>query len=173
MAATLGIIRGHAGAMRVHSEPGRGTTVRMILPAVEEGPAADEPSTLSEITATKGLVLVIDDEPAVLDFLETALPHLGYDVVLAQNGEQALSIASERMDELIGVILDVTMPGMTGEQVFQELNGLAPELPVLVSSGFSADDIASRFPGKRLQGFLQKPYRLGELSEKLHQFTKV
>ena len=124
------------------------------------------------VVSEGGKVLVVDDEEAVRDFLAAALPHLGFEPVLADGGERALAIVREQGAQLTGVILDVTMPGMSGEQVYTELRRLDGDLPVLVSSGFSGDDIASRFPGKGLAGFIQKPYRLSELSEKLALFTE-
>jgi CheY-like chemotaxis protein len=115
---------------------------------------------------------VVDDEEAVRDFLDTALPHMGYEALLASDGHEALSLYRARKDDLCGVILDVTMPNMSGEEVFRELTRISPDVRVLVSSGFSAEDISRRFPGKGLRGFIQKPYRLSELGEKLRVFSE-
>jgi signal transduction histidine kinase len=173
MAATLGIVRGHHGAMQVTSEPGQGTTIKLLLPILDgHGLEDPEPSMPPVRHGRGGLVLVVDDEEAVRDFLDTALPHMGYEALLASDGHEALSLYRARKDDLCGVILDVTMPNMSGEEVFRELTRISPDVRVLVSSGFSAEDISRRFPGKGLRGFIQKPYRLSELGEKLRVFSE-
>ncbi len=168
LAAALGIVRGHKGAIRVYSELGKGTSVKVLFPAagasfvpVERPP----PSPLPEgHTAT---ILVVDDEEAVRGMAAAALRHAGYKVLLAADGPEALEIFHVRSNEIDLVLLDMTMPHMTGEETFRALRRMKPEVRVLLSSGYNEIDATSRFVGKGLAGFLQKPYRARDLIEQV------
>ena len=171
LAATQGIVRGHEGALMARSEVGRGTTVKLLLPRAE-AVAVEEVQPAATTGRGQGVILVVDDEVAVRDLLEAALPHFGYIPLLADGGAQALAIWRDRGDTIDGVILDLTMPGMSGKEVFAELRRLDPEVRVLLSSGFTEQDTTSRFVGKGLAGFLQKPYRLEDLGRCLELFKR-
>ncbi len=158
LAAALGIVRGHHGAIRVYSEPGRGTTVRVLLPAGHVAEATESRPRLDAET-----VLVIDDEPAVRDFARAVLEFHGYHVLEAEGGRDAVSLFSAHRDRVGLVLLDLTMPGMDGEETFHELRALKPSVRVLLSSGYNEQQDTSRFTGLGLAGFLRKPYRAEHL----------
>jgi CheY-like chemotaxis protein len=171
LAAVLGIVRGHRGAVKVYSEPGRGTTFKILLPALAAGAAAAHRDTRvrSQWTAPAGAVLVVDDEEAVRNIGSRALGRVGFTVHLAADGREALDIFREKQDEILCVVLDMTMPHMDGEETFRELRRIRQDVRVILSSGYTEQDITNRFMGKGLAGFIQKPYRPGELVELIRQ----
>jgi len=168
LSATLGIVRGHNGALRVASAPGRGTRMRLILPAIDAPPliSTEAPNIAWE---GQGLILVIDDEPEILELLSEALPMLGFDVITAEDGATGLQRFQEHSDSIRAVILDLTMPSMPGEDVFAQLSRLHPNPRVLFSSGYSESSTKVGFTDNSAVGFLQKPYRLATLREKLEE----
>lgn len=167
MSAVLGIVRGHKGAIRVYSEPGQGTTFRALFPALDV--LDEEKNSRKEIVSSSwhgsGRVLLVDDEETVLAVAGRMLERFGYDVVTAHDGYEALAAYAEYNGDFVFVLIDLTMPRMNGEEAFRELRRLNPDLPVIISSGYSEHEIAPRFAGKRLAGFIQKPYRLAALQE--------
>jgi PAS domain S-box-containing protein len=171
MAAVLGIIRGHKGAITVDSKPDQGTTFRVFLPADHcvTGPAPDQtapPTPLSD----SGIILVVDDEEMILALEKETLEKLGYRVLTAPDGQTALQVFSQyQCGEIACVILDLTMPGLDGIQTFCILRQIDPSIPVLISSGFSEQEAALRVGGERPAGFIQKPYRLADLRRKLQE----
>ena len=166
LAAVSGIVRGHKGAIKVYSTEGQGTTFKVLLPASEAAPGAAEevPETAIRVG---GLVLVVDDEAHVRVVARSMLEHLGYDVLEAEDGYEALDLFRARGAEIACVLLDMTMPQMSGEQVFRSLRGLRDDVPVLLSSGYNEVEATGRFAGKGLAGFLQKPYTLAQLTDAL------
>ena len=166
LAAALGIVRGHKGSVRVYSEPGEGTCIQILLPAASGAfaPASSEaPAGGGGAAGRRATVLVVDDEPAVRGFVKAALAHGGLDVVLAEDGVQAVELLQDPALEVDVVLLDMTMPRMDGVETFRAIRGLRPGLPVVLSSGYNQQDATSRFVGKGLAGFLQKPYRTQDL----------
>lgn len=169
MSAVLGIVRGHKGAIRIYSEQGQGTTFRVLFPAIDI--LEEEIKTISgdhdavNIYQGSGQVLLVDDEEAVLAVAGRMLQVFGYTVVNAKDGCEALEKYSEHDGDFVFVLIDLTMPRMNGEEVFRELRRRNPDLPVIISSGYSENEIAPRFAGKKLAGFIQKPYRLASLHE--------
>jgi CheY-like chemotaxis protein len=160
LAAVLGIMRGHRGAIKVYSEPGRGTTFKVLFPAVDVLPApAAAPIRPGQRPTVVGTVLVVDDEPLVRDVARRVLVRAGFTVQVAADGAEALTILRERHQEFACVLLDMMMPRLTGEETFRELRQFAPALPVLLSSGYNQQDATSHFVGQGLAGFVQKPYR--------------
>jgi len=110
-----------------------------------------------------GLVLVVEDEARVLRFARDMLTALGFDVLAAEDGSGALDLLRHHRDRLTLVLLDLTLPGMTGEQFLAELERAAVAVPIVVFSGYDADDLGKRLAGRQVAGYLQKPFRLAEL----------
>ncbi|MCA9665091.1 MAG: response regulator [Myxococcales bacterium] len=170
LSATLGIVRSHGGAIRVYSELGRGTTIKILLPA-GEGDAA-EPKTLPVDPVPvlrKRRVLVVDDEPMIVNVVQQIFNTLGWDVLTASNGAEAVAKYDAHDEHIDLVLLDMTMPVMGGAEAFRELRRIDPGVRVLLTSGYNEQDTTSRFAGKGLAGFLQKPYRASAVVEKLKQ----
>jgi PAS domain S-box-containing protein len=164
MAAVLGIIRGHRGAIKVYSEPGKGTTFKVLLPAGERPAKIFNVDAVDPDWRGEGIVLLVDDEDTVCAVGSEMLKMLGFNAVTAADGCEAL----EKYKEVKGVrcvILDLTMPHMDGEQTFRELRKLNPEVKVIMSSGYNEHEINQKFAGKGLAGFIQKPYKLSTLKE--------
>ena len=164
LAACMGIVRGHRGVIKVYSEPGRGTSIKVLLPASERPAEPDhEEPVAPELGSCSGLVLVIDDDAAVRELATQALCEAGFDVVTATDGDEGVEVFRARGSEIVAVVLDMTMPRMSGEETFRELRRLRADVRVLLSSGYNEQDATNRFAGKGLAGFLQKPYRAGEI----------
>jgi PAS domain S-box-containing protein len=164
MAAVLGIVRGHKGAIKVYSEAGKGTSFKILLPA------SDRPTELFNGVATRdnwlgnGTVLLVDDEETVRGIGSEMLKELGFTAVTANDGREALEIFKNRPD-ISFVILDLTMPHVDGEQCFRELRRMNPNIKVIMSSGYNEQEVTQRFVGKGLAGFIQKPYKLSVLKD--------
>jgi len=169
LAAVLGIVRGHRGAIRVESGLGRGTTFRLLLPAtfgIEPKPLAGPTKSVAP-RGHSGRVLVVDDEDRVRLVICRSIEKAGFTVVPASSGQEALEILGERHREIAVVLLDLTMPGMDGQQVFEAVRALNAQLPVLLMSGFSESEATAKFAGQGLAGFIQKPFEISALVERL------
>jgi PAS domain S-box-containing protein len=164
MSAVLGIVRGHKGAIRVYSEPGKGSSFKILLPAADKPAEIFNGNSPVDTWQGTGVVLLVDDEETVRAIGSEMLRELGFRVVTAEDGRNAVDIFKTR-DDIEIAILDLTMPHLDGEQCFQELRRLNPELKVIMSSGFNQQEVTQRFTGKGLAGFIQKPYRLSALRD--------
>lgn len=167
-----GIISRHHGAVAVDSTPGTGTTFRVILPACAPPAALREmESTESEESALpsegRGMVLVIDDEPRVLEVTSAFLRNSGFTTLLARSGLEGVELFKARHAEIQMVLLDVTMPGMTAEQVLSGLQSIRKDVIVLLSSGYSPQEISTRFAGKGVSDFIAKPFSMKSLALKV------
>jgi len=159
LAATLGIIRGHHGAVKIYSEPGKGTTFKVLLPCLDE-PAADarKQKAADEEWHSSATVLVVDDEETARTIAKRMLGPAGLTVLTAADGCEAIEVFREHAGEIDAVLLDLTMPHMGGEETFTELRRIRPGVRVVLSSGYTEEDAVGRFAGKGLVSFIQKPY---------------
>ncbi len=164
LAAVLGIVRAHHGVMRIYSAVGQGTTFKVLFPA-HASPA--EPAAVSAREEPKGTgtVLIVDDEVYLRKAARSILEHFGFSVIEASNGEEALERYQEAPGAIAAVLLDMTMPGLSGEETFRRLRQVNPEVTVILSSGYNEIEATRRFTSKGLAGFLQKPYTAGQLGE--------
>ncbi len=170
LAAALGIVRGHRGSVRVYSEEGKGTSIKVLLPLAD--PDAVRPMAEQDGEspgAQQGIVLVVDDEQSVRQLVGAALTFEGLRVLEAEDGLVALRMLEDPALEVDLVLLDMTMPNMDGEETFRRIRQLRPTLQVILSSGYNEQDATSRFVGKGLAGFLQKPYRAQDLIDQIRE----
>jgi len=169
MSAVLGIVRGHRGGIKIYSEPGRGTTIKVLFPAREavmgSRPAERSDSLPPPGDIRGGLILLVDDEETVRAVGKQMLERLGFTVLTAADGREALEIFRQQPAKIDCVVLDLTMPHMDGEEAFRELRRIRSDVRVLLSSGYNEQDVTQRFVGKGLAGFIQKPYTLAPLQE--------
>jgi len=170
LAAVLGIIRGHQGAIKVYSEPGQGTSVKVLLPASDKSAQAEaRPAGVVEDMSDPAFVLLVDDDEMVRAVTRLALEKMGCRVITAADGVEGVDTFKEHWEELDLVILDLTMPRLSGEEVFGQLRRIKPQVRVLLSSGYNEAETTNRFAGKGLAGFIQKPYTPSELRRKLQE----
>jgi PAS domain S-box-containing protein len=167
LAALAGIVRGHGGVLRVRSLPGVGTEFRVYFPAQSAAPTAQEAANGVCQLQGQGLVLVVDDEEIVRAVARQALEARGFEVVEAQDGLEGVEAVARMGQRLRAVLLDMTMPRMGGEAAVREMRSLRPDLPILLSSGYSEQDTMARFRDAKVQGFIQKPYRPRDLVAKV------
>jgi CheY-like chemotaxis protein len=159
LAAVQGIIRAHKGAIKVYSERGKGTTFKILLPAVrgEASPPTDAPESVMKATGS-GTILVIDDDTGVRKTAAKILERAGYSAIEATNGAQGVELFRADKDFIRAVLLDLTMPGMDGEETFRQLRQIRPDVRVILMSGFNEQEAVQRFVGRGLAGFAQKPF---------------
>jgi PAS domain S-box-containing protein len=170
LAAVMGIVRGHKGAIKVRSVPGKGTTFTAMFP--ESGREPRPPVTLGgvgERRVRQGTVLVVDDEEMVRSLAEAVLADAGYTVLLASDGREAVSLFARRAREISVVLLDMTMPGMGGDEAYEEMLRIRPDVRVVLSSGYTEEESLDRVAAQGLAGFLQKPYRASTLLNKIDE----
>lgn len=167
LASSYGIIKAHGGYIDVESVPGGGTTFSIYLPATEERIEKEKKDVLSEITTGSGTILFVDDEDAILDLGRQMLAALGYNVLPAGSGEEALRVYREHQAEIDLVILDMIMPHMGGGETFDRMRQINPRAKVLLSSGYSLDGQAQEILDRGCDGFIQKPFDLKALSGRL------
>ena len=163
LAAVLGIVRGHRGAIKVYSELGKGTTIKVLFPASQRAERREETSAVRGLYEGKGTVLLVDDDESVRAVGRKMLERVGFSVVTAADGAEAIARFRERSDDIICAIVDLTMPHVDGAETFRELRRMRPGVRVILSSGYNEQDVTQRFVGKGLAGFIQKPYQLSTL----------
>jgi len=172
LAAALGIVRGHGGVIKVASTPGR-TVFELLFPcappAVPETAGSDAASDGAPQIRGREAVLVIDDEPAVRIFAQRVLERVGFTVLTAANGREGLEEFARRRQEIVAVLVDLTMPQLDGTDVWRELHSVAPDTPVLIMSGYSEHEVSARLAGTPVGGFIQKPFHSRELLARMFQ----
>ena len=165
LAAVLGIVRGHKGAIKVYSSPGKGTTFKVFFPASDAAVVRPAPEVMS--FRGEGLALVIDDDQGVREAASRLLEFFGFRVLQGVDGRHGAEVFREHASEVVVVILDMTMPEMNGEETFREIRRVRADVPVILSSGYNEIEATRRFTAKGLAGFLQKPFTPKQLTQKL------
>jgi PAS domain S-box-containing protein len=169
LSALLGILRSHGGSLKVYSEPGRGTSMQLFLPALDPGveqapePASDhQPLAL----ASRGTLLLVDDENAARAVARALANHLGFHVIEASDGAEAVAIFAQHKGEFSLVLMDLTMPHLDGREAFLKMKAMDPTVPVILTSGYNEQEALSDLVGRGVAAFLSKPYQK-------HQFERV
>ena len=167
MAAVLGIVRGHKGAIKVYSELGKGTTFKVLFPASTRSEYLHDVKPEDSHWEGSGTILLVDDEETVVALGKEMLQELGFSVVTAADGFEALNVYQENRDHIFCVVMDLTMPHMDGEQAFRELRRIDPTVKIIMTSGYNEQEVSQKFLGKGMSGFIQKPYRASTLQTAL------
>ncbi len=169
LAAVLGIVKGHNGAIDVFSEVGQGTRFRIILPIGHQDNDQARPVQGGADLEWKGAgtILLVDDEVTIRVLGRRMLERLGFSVLVATNGNEAIELFRQHSSRISCVLLDLTMPDLNGREVFEEIRRLDPGVKVILCSGFMEDNMAGNFPDGKVSGFLQKPYKLEALTSVL------
>jgi PAS domain S-box-containing protein len=170
LAMVYGIVRNHGGFLEVDSELGKGTAVRMYLPVASGGPAAEATPEEAGVEGGAGeTILVVDDEEPLCNLLRDVLTRRGYRVLVATDGHEALRLYQEHAGRVDLVILDMTMPGLSGAQTFDALRALDPHARVLLTSGYAEEQAAREVVSRGAKGFLQKPFLVSELAARVRE----
>ena len=168
LAAVLGIIRGHKGAVKVQSEEGRGTTFSIFFPVAENAVLPEQEDHFDwKSWRGSGCVLLVDDEETVRNVGRRMLERVGFKVLLAADGLEAMEIFKKRKRNLACVILDMSMPHMDGEEAFLAIRQIVADMPVILSSGYNRQSVVSDFTDSGPTGFLQKPYQVEQMVREL------
>jgi len=169
MAMVYGIVRNHGGFIDVQSEVGQGTTIRVYLPVASARTVEEKEVSSSVAEGSSELILVVDDEEPLCNLLRDVLTRRGYRVLVARSGEEAIELYQRWRDEVDLVILDMIMPGLSGQETFDAIRALDPNARVLLSSGYTQEGAAGELLRKGARGFLQKPYLITELTAKVRE----
>jgi signal transduction histidine kinase/ActR/RegA family two-component response regulator/ligand-binding sensor protein len=166
LASAYGIIKAHSGYIDVESKKGHGTTFRIYLPA--SGKEVQKVvKTAEEYIGGTETVLLVDDEAFILEVGRDLLEAMGYRVLIARDGKEGVAVYQKNRDEIDIVILDMVMPYMSGSEIYERLKEINPDIKVLLASGFSIDGEATEILDRGCNGFIQKPFRINELMEKI------
>ncbi|TET39441.1 MAG: response regulator, partial [Planctomycetota bacterium] len=173
LAAVLGIVRGHDGAIKVDTTPGKGTTIRVLFPAIEK-PSHGESGKVAKEAAwsAEGTVLVAEEEESIRLLTERMLHTLGFKTISTGVGSEVLEIFRENAGEIKAVLLDMGVPGLNFEYVLAEMQGLRGDLAVVLTSGYDRTDTVTRLTGKGRIEFIQKPYTVEDLTQTLRSLLE-
>jgi len=169
LASAYGIIKNHGGFINVYSEQGRGSTFSIYLPGSEKMEMSEERPLEGNIFTGQETILLVDDELSNIMVTKELLENLGYEVITAGSGQEAIALYMERGFEIDLVILDMVMPGMSGGRTFDSLREINPEIKVVLSSGYSINGEAQQILARGCRGFIQKPFRISDLSRKIKE----
>lgn len=169
LAMVYGIVRNHGGFLEVDSEPGKGTEVRMYLPVASGGTGTEEAEEPEVGSGAGETILVVDDEEPLCNLLRDVLTRRGYRVLVATDGDEALRVYQEHAGRIDLVILDMTMPGLSGTETFDALRALDPRARILLTSGYTEERAAREAVARGAKGFLQKPFLVSELAARVRE----
>jgi two-component system cell cycle sensor histidine kinase/response regulator CckA len=170
LATVLGIVRAHKGAIELYSEPDKGTTIKVLFPAIQQPaePLARQTSAPRDWRGN-GTILLVDDEEPVLDVGGMMLENAGFKVRTATDGREALEVFHQYQGDIVCVVLDLMMPNMDGEETLRELRRIQEDVKVVLSSGYHEQDVTKRLAETDFAGFLKKPYTSDTLIGQLRQ----
>jgi PAS domain S-box-containing protein len=169
LASAYGIIQNHGGFINVYSEKGEGSTFKIYLPASGSNVDGQESENIEDVKRGHETLLFVDDEEMIIEVGEALLLEMGYKVLIAKDGKQALELFEKHKDRIGLVILDMIMPGMNGGETFDRLKKIDPHVKVILSSGYSMNGQASEIFNRGCAGFIQKPFDVIEFSLKLRE----
>jgi len=170
LAAVYGIVRNHKGAVSVNSEPGRGSTFKVYLPLLESVATMATAERIPDVGKSaqgQGRILVVDDEELILQLATMALQGLGYQVTALKDGLETVAYYREAWRHIDLVILDMVMPGSGGGEVFAAMRQINPKVKAILMSGYSINGLAQSILDQGVLGFLQKPFRIEDLAQKV------
>lgn len=172
LAAVMGIVRGHKGALHITTESGKGTTFQVVFPSVGSA-VKQEPQLPNDIETwrSSGTILVVDDEEKVRTLAGRMLERIGFDALMAHDGVDALEVYQEHSARITCVILDLTMPRMDGAETFRQLRSLRKDLPIIFSSGYDEEEVLGRLQDQQDVNFIHKPYKFVELKAKIRDLV--
>jgi CheY-like chemotaxis protein len=171
LASVYGIIRNHGGLINVFSRKGQGSRFEIYLPAAKKAPR-QRPMTVEDYSSDQLTVLLVDDEEMIIDVGQRMLNKLGYEVITAMNGEEAIEIFQNQTHKINLVILDMVMPKCSGGDTFDRLKQINPDIKVILCSGYSIDGQATRILNRGCDAFMQKPFNLQTLSQQIKAVMK-
>jgi two-component system, cell cycle sensor histidine kinase and response regulator CckA len=164
LASAYGIVKNHGGMITVYSEIGHGATFNIYLPVSDKKVYQELPMEMRLFKGSEKILLV-DDEEMILDVGQAMLEKLGYRVIVAKGGQQAVEAVNSTGNPIDLVVLDLIMPGMDGGKTFDRLQEIQPGMPVILSSGYSINEQASEILRRGCNGFIQKPFNITNLSK--------
>ena len=167
LASVYGIIKSHGGYINVYSEAEIGTTFTIYLPASGKEVQQEKREPIATVSRGSGTILLIDDEEMIIKVGEELLQELGYKVLVARSGQGAIKLYKKNADKIDLIIMDMIMPGMGGGETFDHLKKINADIKVLLSSGYSINGQASEILERGCDGFIQKPFNINQLSEKI------
>ena len=173
LATVFGIVESHGGSVEIDTGlRGRGTTLRVALPAASRPPVVKSRPTVADLPKGSGMVLVVDDDPMVRKVVSSSLGVLGYETVEAAGGNEAVEIYRKRHDEIRAVVLDMVMPGMSGRATYLALRDIDPHVAVLLMSGHTLNENVQEILDLGVRNFVSKPYSIGTLAKAIAEIVQ-
>ncbi|MFT5197180.1 MAG: two-component system cell cycle sensor histidine kinase/response regulator CckA, partial [Candidatus Promineifilaceae bacterium] len=177
LAAVLGIVKSHKGALRISSEPNSGTTFDIYLPSLlietselETSKAKDNRSKPQPENDTNNTVLLIDDDKYMRQALTDLFEYENIKLICASDGKEGIEKLLIHKDKIAFTLLDLSMPGLSSADTFTELRKINPELPIMLCSGYSESTVLEAFEGKQFEGFISKPFEVDPLIDTVQKY---